>query len=225
MTKLKLSKRLSLIASFVDKESILADIGCDHALLDIYLTNNNIVKKSVACDITKGAIDNAKKNIKLYNAKNIDVRLGDGLNVINSDDNIDTLVISGMGNQTIANILKENINKLDNINTIIIQSNTGYDKVRNDIINLGYYISDEVLVKENKIIYEIMKFKKGHKKYSKKEITFGPILLKNKNELFKEIITSQINKNSTIIKKLPKKKFIKKIKLIIENIKLKKEIH
>ena len=127
-----------------------------------------------------------------------------------------------MGNQTIINILKENISKLDNINTIIIQSNTGYDKVRNDIINLGYYISDEVLVKENKIIYEIMKFKKGHKKYSKKQITFGPILLKNKNELFKEIITSQINKNSTIIKKLPKKKFIKKIKLIIENIKLKK---
>ena len=37
MTSIKLSKRLNEIAKLVNKDSILADVGCDHALLDIYL--------------------------------------------------------------------------------------------------------------------------------------------------------------------------------------------
>ena len=55
--------------------SSIADIGCDHALLDIYLSKENIIKKSFALDITKGALNQADKNIRLYNAKNIETRL------------------------------------------------------------------------------------------------------------------------------------------------------
>ena len=63
MTNIKLSKRLSAIASFVLNNAVIADIGCDHALLDIYLSKNNIIKKSFAIDITKGALNQADKNI------------------------------------------------------------------------------------------------------------------------------------------------------------------
>lgn len=224
MTNIKLSKRLSAIASMVDKNSRIIDVGCDHALLDIYLLQNKIIKKSIASDITIGALNQADKNISLSNVKNIETRLGNGLDTLNEKDNIDTIVISGMGNITINEILTSNKNKLKNINTIIIQSNTGYNVVRKDLTKLGYYIEDEMLVKERNIIYVIIKFKKGIRKYTKKELYFGPVLLKKKNDLFNELVNNEINKNNLVIKRLPKTKVYKKIKLIIKNIKLKNEI-
>ena len=77
---------------------------------------------------------------------------------------------------------------------------------------------------ENNIIYTIIKFKKQFKKYSKKELFFGPILLKNKNDLFNKNIQNIIDKNNNILKMLPKRMFIKKIKIKYNNIKLKKEM-
>lgn len=224
MTSIKLSKRLKTIADKVDKNSVIADIGCDHALLDIYLSQNKIIKKAVACDITPGVLTVALKNISLSNVSNVDIRIGNGLDPIKEEDNIDTLILSGLGNKTIINILNNNINKLANIKNIIIQSNTGFSSIRKEINKLGYKIVDETLVKEKGIIYVVIKFIKSKVKYSKKELYFGPILLNNKDELFNELLLNKINKYSLILKKLPNKKIIKKLKIILKIRVLKKEI-
>ena len=47
---MKLSKRLQTIADFVKKNSVVADIGTDHAHIPIYLIENNIIDKAYACD-------------------------------------------------------------------------------------------------------------------------------------------------------------------------------
>ena len=222
MTNIKLSKRLSAIASFVSKDAVIADIGCDHALLDIYLSKNNIIKKSFAIDITKGALNQADKNIKLYNVKNIETRLSDGFKKIDIKDNVDTVIMSGLGDAKIISILKEAEEKLDKVNNIIIQSNVGVSNIRKFLTNNNYYIDNEKLVKENNIIYTIISFKKGYKRYTKKEIEYGPVLLRNKDELFNELIINKINKNNYVINKLPKDKLLKKILLKINNYNLKK---
>lgn len=224
MTNIKISKRLLLIASMVDKDSILADIGCDHALLDIYLLKNKIIKKAIACDIAQGSINQALKNVKKNNIENIDLRLSDGLSMIKSNDNIDTMVISGLGSQKIIKIISKDIDKIKDINNIIIQSNIGVPNIRKYLTKIGYFIKDEKLIKERNIIYTIIKFKKGHEKYSKKEINFGPILLLNKDKLFNELINNIIIKNKTIINQMPKFMIIKKIKLRLFNLLLKKEM-
>ena len=224
MTNIKLSKRLSVIASLVPENAVIADIGCDHALLDIYLSKKNIIKKSFAIDITKGALNQADKNIKLYNAKNIETRLSDGFEKIDIKDNVDTVIMSGLGDAKIINILKEAEEKLNKVNNIIIQSNVGVSNIRVYLTCNGYYIDNEKLVKENNIIYTVISFKKGYKRYTKKEIEFGPVLLRNKDELFNELIINRINKNNYIINKLPKNKLIKKMFLKINNHKLKKEM-
>lgn len=224
MTNIKLSKRLSVIASLVPENAVIADIGCDHALLDIYLSKKNIIKKSFAIDITKGALNQADKNIKLYNAKNIETRLSDGFEKIDIKDNVDTVIMSGLGDAKIINILKEAEEKLNKVNNIIIQSNVGVSNIRVYLTCNGYYIDNEKLVKENNIIYTIISFKKGYKRYTKKEKEFGPVLLRNKDELFNELIINRINKNNYIINKLPKNKLIKKMFLKINNHKLKKEM-
>ncbi len=226
MTNIKLSKRLSVIASFVSNNAIIADIGCDHALLDIYLSKNNIIKKSFAIDITKGALNQADKNIKLYNVKNIETRLSDGFKKIDIKDNVDTVIMSGLGDAKIISILKEAEEKLDKVNNIIIQSNVGVSNIRKFLTNNNYYyyIDNEKLVKENNIIYTVISFKKGYKRYTKKEIEYGPVLLRNKDELFNELIINKISKNNYVINKLPKNKLLKKISLKINNYNLKKEM-
>ncbi len=222
MTNIKLSKRLSVIASFVPNNAVIADIGCDHALLDIYLSKKNIIKKSFALDITKGALNQADKNIKLYNAKNIETRLSDGFEKIDIKDNVDTVIMSGLGDAKIITILKEAEEKLDKVNNIIIQSNVGVSNIRVYLTCDGYYIDNEKLVKENNIIYTVISFKRGYKRYTKKEIEFGPVLLRNKDELFNESIMNKIKKNNYIINKLPKDKLFKKISLKVNNYNLKK---
>ena len=112
MTNIKLSKRLNAIAGMVTNTKYLADIGCDHALLDIYLIKQKIIEKSIACDITEGALNQAKKNIMINNITKIETRLGDGLEKITAKDRIDTIVLSGLGTVKIREILFNGKDKL-----------------------------------------------------------------------------------------------------------------
>lgn len=223
MTKIKISKRLVSIASMVERDSIIIDVGCDHALLDVYLSLNNIIKKAIASDLRDSALEFAKKNISNYNVKNVDIRQGNGLSSLNEEDNVDTIVISGMGYKTILDILSDE-EKMLNIKTLIIQSNNHCYDIRKNICKLGFYIDDEKIVLDGKIIYQVIKFKRGKCKYNKRQYFFGPVILKNKNEVFDRMIKNYINENNKIIEKLSFNKFFKIIKLKINNLVLKKEI-
>ena len=193
-----LSKRLKEISNYIPDDIKMVDIGCDHALLDIYLYNNIKNIKIIESDVNENALEQAKTNIKKYNLESvIKTRISDGLDNINKDE-IDTIVISGMGAHTIVGILHKNLNKLKNVKNIIVQSNNHIDFLRKKIVELNYYIEDETLVKDNNIIYTIISFKKGRKRYNKKELFFGPCLLKENSKLFQE----QNKENLKILNKL-----------------------
>ena len=106
---IKLSQRLEAISSLVPNNSKVIDIGCDHGLLDIYLYQRKISLKVIASDVNENALNNAKENI-------IETRLGNGLDTLNETDDIDTIIMSGIGAHTIVGILKNNLNKLKKIN-------------------------------------------------------------------------------------------------------------
>ena len=208
-----LSNRLKEIASFIPDNIKMVDIGCDHALLDIYLFKNRKNIKIIASDINENALEQAKKNIKKYKLdKFIETRLSNGLDNINSNE-IDTIVISGMGSHTIVGILRMNQKKLINVDNIIIQSNNHIDFLRERILELNYYIDSEKLVKDNNIIYTIISFKKGKEKYNKKEIYFGPYLLKENSNLFKEKNKQDLEKLEYLYKIIPKSHILHRIKI------------
>lgn len=219
----KLSKRLEAVANFVEDNSKVVDIGCDHGLLSIYLVNKYKNIKVIASDVNENALSSAKNNIKLYKLENkIETRLGNGLDVITKDE-IDTIIISGMGANTIVGILKYNTSKLSNVKNIIIQSNTDLYFLRKNITKLGYYIEDEVLVKDKNIIYTIIKFSKGKKKYNYKELYLGPILICKNDSLFREKCIKTLNTSKMIISKVNKGHYLYRIKTkinikILENI-------
>lgn len=207
---IKLSKRLTSIADMVEDNSKIVDIGCDHALLDIYLYNNKNNIKIIASDINSKALNNAIINIKRASLTNkIPTIISNGLESIDTT-NLNTIIISGMGAHTMVGILYKDLTKLKTIDTIILQSNNDIDFLRKKIISIGYYIEDEVLVKEKKLIYTIIKFKKGHKIYNKKDIYFGPILIKENNKLFQEKTKLEIKKLEIILSLIPKGHFFYK---------------
>ena len=61
---MKINARLKKIGDLVEANSFCLDIGCDHALLDIYLVKRQKNIKAIASDIAKGPVEQAKNNIK-----------------------------------------------------------------------------------------------------------------------------------------------------------------
>lgn len=210
---MNLTFRLKMIASFIEKGKVVYDIGCDHALLDIFLTLYN-ENKCYACDINKSALSNAYQNIKKYH-------LTDKIDTIcsNGFDDIDVLknsivVISGMGTNTILEILKNP--KIENIDTFIIQSNNDHFLLRKELANRNLKIVDEVIVYEKGIYYLILKVIHGKIKYSKKDLEFGPILKKDHSLDTLLYYQNIMNKKLDILKKMPGKYLGKKLKLLKE---------
>lgn len=209
---ISLSKRLKAISDYIDENDKIVDIGCDHGLLDIYLyqTKKNI--NIIASDINENALAQARKNISRYNLdKYITTRLSNGLDNISINE-VNTIVISGMGAHTIIGILHRGINKLKYIDKLIIQSNNHEAFLRKRVLELGYHIECENLVKEKDIIYTIICFKKGYKYYKKKEVFFGPCLLKEKSNLFKEKNYNDLEKLKQLYKIIPKNHILHRLK-------------
>ena len=211
---IRLSKRLEAISSLIPNNSKVIDVGCDHGLLDIFLYEQNICNKVIASDINENALNNARENIKKNKLeKYIDTRLGNGLDTLKETDNIDTVIISGMGAHTVVGILKNNLNKLKNINTIVVQSNTKIEFLRKEVIKLNYFIEDEIMIEDSKKVYIIIRFVKGKKKYTKKELFFGPILMKKNSKLFQETNKKDLEKLELLLKLLPKNKIINRYRI------------
>lgn len=201
---IKLSKRLAEIAKYIEDDSNILDIGCDHGLLDIYLAQNRNNINIIASDVNQNALNNAIKNINKYKLKtSITTILSDGLDKIDTT-NIDTIVISGMGSHTIVGILYSNLNKLKTVNNLILQSNNDLDFLRYKVTKIGYFIEKESLVKDQGIIYTVIKFKKGHRFYTKKQLYFGPCLLLENSKLFQEKKTLELAKLEKFYPMIPK---------------------
>ena len=220
---IRLSTRLKALANFIDDNSNMVDIGCDHGLLDIYLIQNKNNIKVIASDVNINALNNAKNNIKKYNLESkITTVLSNGLDNIDTKD-IDTIVIAGMGAHTAVGILYNNLKKLKNIDKLVIQSNNDLDFLRYKVTKIGYYITKEELVKDAGIIYTIVEFRKGYRLYSKKQLYFGPFLLKENSELFRDKCNLELKKLETFYPHIPKKHYHHKWKTCYK-IKILKEI-
>lgn len=204
-----LSDRLLSLTKFINKKDLVADIGCDHGLLSIYLVKNKLCKKVIATDINPKALNNAINNIKNNNlVKEIETKLGKGLEPI-KDENINTVIISGMGTNTIIHMF-ENVDKKYKV---ITQSNNDYYNLRKYFVNKDYKIKAESIVLDNDKYYINIVFIPGIKKYSKKELLYGSFLINDKKNI--NYFISILNKNKFIYKKIPYKNIVKKIDLKI----------
>ncbi len=222
---MKISERLRVISDLIPDNSFILDIGCDHALLDIYTVLNKSNVKAIASDINEGPLKFAKKNIEKYNVSDkVTISLGDGLN--SYKDGVDTVIMSGLGSNTIVNILNNGKDKISKLSKLIISSNNDYYFLRKSICDMGFYIASERIVYDNNKYYPIIVFEKGNKRYNDYDFKYGPVLLKNKDVCFINYLKYSRDKllfiyNSIVnidsLKKLSLEKEIKYLDKIIDN--------
>ncbi|MCI6653355.1 MAG: class I SAM-dependent methyltransferase [Ruminococcus sp.] len=152
-----LPKRLSLIASMVDRGAVVADIGTDHAHLPIYLVNNNVCPSALACDIKESPLKTGRQNIVLCHLEDkIQTRLSDGLSNIKSNE-ADTFTIAGMGGDMIIHILSSCPYIFDDKYTLILQPMTKYPTLMGWLFDNGFEIIRQECIHEGKHCYTVIK--------------------------------------------------------------------
>ncbi|MDN4074788.1 MULTISPECIES: tRNA (adenine(22)-N(1))-methyltransferase [Fictibacillus] len=191
MKRDKLSLRLKTVADYVHRESVMADIGSDHAYLPCYLVLENQVAYAIAGEVNEGPYQSALKEVQSANLQTkISVRKGDGLEVI-SPNEADVITICGMGGQLITSILENGKSKLAGVKRLVLQPNVGADSIRKWLIKEGWTLTHEEILKEDGKIYEVLvaDIQEGVQPYTKDEsleLLLGPYLMKQKNKTFIE---------------------------------------
>ena len=167
----------------VPQSNVLADIGSDHALLPISLVLNGKVTRAYASEVNEGPYEATVKNIEKHGVGNYVVAvLSDGISELGKD--VNTISICGMGGSLIVDILNKDKEKLESVDTLVLEPNNNEENVRIWLMNNGYEIAFEKLIEEDGRYYEIIKAVKGKASYSKEELFFGPVLLKEKSDTF-----------------------------------------
>ena len=204
---MKLSKRLQCIYNMVP-HGVAADDGSDHGKLIISLYKNGVISKGYAIENKKGPFERLSKAIKDENAENgVKAMLSDGVSDLPSD--CDIVIIAGMGGMNIVKILKAHPQKLKNVQTIIIDAHNDIPLVRKEISSMGFVISDENMIFEDKIYYEIIRFTKGDIEFlDDPDLEFGPMLRQEKSCTFRSKYESRIKEIDNLLStnKLPETK-------------------
>ncbi|GAA0861860.1 class I SAM-dependent methyltransferase [Paraclostridium tenue] len=202
---MKLTDRLLKIASLVDEGKKIADIGTDHGYIPVYLLNNNKIDYAILADVNKGPLENAKKEVRHNKLdEKVDLRLGSGLEVLNPNE-VDEVIIAGMGGILISELLEAKKSVSQTVDKLILQPMQAQNELRKYLYNNGYEILNEVLVKEDFRIYEIIVAKYTGKNTEVNDDIYyeiGSKLIENNDKLLHEFINKKINSYESIISKL-----------------------
>ncbi len=149
----KLSERLKACAGLVREGSRLADIGCDHGFIPVYLTERGRVKSAVACDINEKPLKSCIALVEEYGFEDkIRCVLSDGFENLEEND-FDDAVIAGMGGELIASILSRcaYINKKH----LVINPMTHPELARKWLFENGFEIKNDIITADSDHHYSV----------------------------------------------------------------------
>lgn len=146
-----LTPRLRTVAGLVPKGTRLVDVGTDHAYLPAYLLATGKISAAIATDIRPGPLARAGITAERYGLQDrLRLCLCDGLAEV-KDGEVDTVVVAGMGGETILGILEAAPWSFDK--TCILQPMSAAELLRAGLDRLGITIAKELLVKEGDTLY------------------------------------------------------------------------
>jgi tRNA (adenine22-N1)-methyltransferase len=207
MNEVKLSKRLEAVAKEIPPQSIVADIGSDHAYLPCYAILNGIASSAIAGEVVEGPFQSALSKVKECGLESkISVRKGNGLAVIEKGEP-DVITIAGMGGALIRDILENGKDKLEGVTRLILQPNIGTHNIREWLIENEWELIKEIILKEDGKIYEILVAEKGdslrpYRENKEYGIFFGPFLMLEKSDVFIEKWSHELENQKRILKQL-----------------------
>ena len=219
-----ISKRLELVASFVPQGAILLDVGSDHAYLPIELVERGKIESAIAGEVVEGPYQSAVKNVEAHGLKEkIQVRLANGLAAFEEADQVSVITIAGMGGRLIARILEEGLDKLANVERLILQPNNREDDLRIWLQENGFQIVAENILEEAGKFYEILVVEAGQMKLSASDVRFGPFLSKEVSPVFVQKWQKEAEKLEFALGQIPEKN-LEERQVLVDKIQAIKEV-
>ena len=156
-----MNKRLELIASILPHGRGFADVGTDHGYLPVYMAQHGYSGKIIASDINEGPLSTAVASARQAGVEDrICFRLCDGLDGCGSEE-LDTVVVAGIGGDTICSILDRADWVMSRDILLILQPMTKAEVLRYWLTNNDFAICGEWLIEENGEIYQILSARFG----------------------------------------------------------------
>lgn len=214
---IQLSKRLQAVVSLVTPGYVIADIGCDHAYISIYLVERGIASKVIAMDVNKGPLERAKINIEKAGLKGkIETRLSNGAKELKEKE-VHTLLIAGMGGLLIRAILEDSRELVKGVEELILQPQSEIREVRLYLKNIGFSIEKEDMVIEDGKYYTMMRavnrvvstkkkdnhiLEESNKRQEELYARYGKYLLENRHQVLNEYLEKEKKKLDMILRQL-----------------------
>lgn len=199
MEEKKLPPRLHAIAQWVPTGAKLGDVGTDHALLPLWLLKTGRIVHAVATDINELPLKRAQSNAAAAGEERIRFVLCDGLTGVSSDE-VDTIVIAGLGGENIVDILCRSPWVCEDGKTLILQPMSRTECLCSAFSELGLNLEKEQLVEDSGRIYPIFCVKKGKMSpWRKGEFYTGPFSLIADSPLFVRFLSEQKRRLSSAV--------------------------
>ena len=152
-----LSERMIAVAGMVTPGKKVADIGCDHAYTAIYLASEGIASKVYAMDVAAGPLEIGRRNVRAAGLEEkIELRLSDGFRALLPGET-DAAVIAGMGGSLIISILEGGREVITPGYELILSPQSDQSMVRAYLRNNKYIIKQEIMIEDQKKLYNIMR--------------------------------------------------------------------
>lgn len=195
-----LSDRMMTNVSFIKKGSTVADIGCDHGYVAIYLCKEGIAKRVIAMDIGEGPLNRARSHVEEAGVTDcVECRLSDGLSQLrvlpDGTLEVDTVLIAGLGGRLAIRMMLDDLDKCRLCKSIVLQIQSDLTWTRESLVSNGFRIVDEAMVLEDGKFYTTMLVENGQSEaLTREDICFGPILLKKKDRVLYEWLNKEYAK-------------------------------
>ena len=156
--------------------SRLADVGTDHGYLPVYLLQQGRISRAIASDIVDGPLQHARQTAAEYEVDGIDFRLCPGLDAI-APHEADTVVIAGMGGETIQAILSAAPWTADGSHLLLLQPMTKVEYLRKWLVDNGYAFTEERLGWDKDHLYPVFAVRGGTQPPLTAAQQYGGVLL------------------------------------------------
>ncbi len=191
MKQLDLQPRLQLLSELVPDGAKLVDVGTDHGYLPVSLLQQGKIVRTIAADIGEDPLRHARRTAAEYEITAIDFRLCDGLQGVLPDET-DTIVIAGMGGETIVSILNASPWARDG-KMLLLQPMTKIEFLRRWLGENGYVFVKEKLVWDKGILYPVFVVRGGKKRLLTDIEQYAGIAMDD-DPLYADYLTNQMSR-------------------------------
>ena len=151
-----MNKRLNAIAALVKDGKGLVDVGTDHGQLPVFLAQRGYSGALFASDIREGPLMAARRTAEeAALTDRIRFLLCDGLSLCPPEE-IDTIVIAGMGGDMIVKILDEAEWCMDRRYRLLLQPMSKNEVLRYWLVYNEFEIESETVTEDGGILYQIL---------------------------------------------------------------------